>query len=48
MKTNLGAGHGGDSGRFDRLKEVALEFAFAVDTLHANSNSDSAPPVSGR
>ena len=48
LKTNLGAGHGGDSGRFDRLKEVALEFAFAVDTLHANSHPDSARPVSGR
>jgi oligopeptidase B len=48
LKTNLGAGHGGDSGRFDRLKEVALEFAFAVDTLHANSHPDSARPLSGR
>ena len=36
LKTNMGAGHGGDSGRFDRLKEVALEYAFAVDTLHAS------------
>jgi oligopeptidase B len=34
LKTNMGAGHGGDSGRFDRLKEVALQYAFAIDTLH--------------
>ena len=35
LKTNMGAGHGGDSGRFDQLKEVAMEYAFAIDTLHA-------------
>ena len=33
LKTYMGAGHGGDSGRFDRLKETAMEYAFAVDTL---------------
>jgi oligopeptidase B len=36
LKTNMGAGHGGDSGRFDQLKEVAMEYAFAIDTLHAS------------
>jgi oligopeptidase B len=34
LKTNMGAGHGGQSGRFSRLKEVAMEYAFAIDTLH--------------
>jgi oligopeptidase B len=48
LKTNMGAGHGGDSGRFDRLKEVALEYAFAVDTLHANSRLETAKQFSGR
>ena len=34
LKTNMGAGHSGQSGRFSRLKEVAMEYAFAIDTLH--------------
>jgi oligopeptidase B len=30
LKINMGAGHGGASGRFDRLKEVALNYAFGL------------------
>jgi oligopeptidase B len=30
LKINMEAGHGGASGRFDHLKEVALDYAFAV------------------
>lgn len=30
LKTNMGAGHGGASGRFDRLKETAECYAFAI------------------
>ena len=30
LKTNMGAGHGGKSGRFDSLYEVAEEYAFMV------------------
>lgn len=30
LKINMGSGHGGASGRFDRLKETALEYAFAL------------------
>ncbi|MBD2093155.1 S9 family peptidase [Microcoleus sp. FACHB-1515] len=31
LKTNMGAGHGGASGRYDRLKEIAFEYAFLLD-----------------
>ena len=48
LKTNMGAGHGGDSGRFDQLKEVAMEYAFAIDTLHVNSQPESAKQLLGR
>jgi oligopeptidase B len=30
LKVNLEAGHGGASGRFDHLEEVALDYAFAI------------------
>ena len=30
LKTNMGAGHGGASGRFDRLREVAEVYAFGL------------------
>ena len=30
LKTNMGAGHGGSSGRYDRLKEVAFDYAYAL------------------
>ncbi|MBI3698997.1 MAG: S9 family peptidase [Afipia sp.] len=30
LRTNMGAGHGGASGRFNRLDEVALAYAFAL------------------
>ncbi len=33
LKTNMDAGHGGAAGRFDRLKEVALTQAFAIETI---------------
>ncbi|MDB5588262.1 MAG: family peptidase [Devosia sp.] len=33
LRTNMGAGHGGASGRFDRLKETAMCFAFAVEVV---------------
>jgi oligopeptidase B len=30
LKTHMGAGHGGASGRFERIKETALGYAFAL------------------
>lgn len=33
LHTNMGAGHGGASGRFSRLDEVAITYAFALDTV---------------
>jgi len=33
LRTNMGAGHGGSSGRFHRLDEVAIAYAFALRTV---------------
>ena len=33
LLTNLGAGHGGASGRYDRLREVAADYAFLLVAL---------------
>ncbi len=33
LKTNMGAGHGGSSGRYDFLREIAVEFAFVLDVF---------------
>ena len=33
LKTNMGAGHAGASGRFDRIKETAICYAFAVKSV---------------
>jgi oligopeptidase B len=35
LLTNLGAGHGGASGRYDRLREIAVDYAFLLDALGA-------------
>ena len=34
LKTHMGAGHGGSPGRFDRLKETALSYAFGITICH--------------
>ncbi|HVW84586.1 MAG TPA: S9 family peptidase [Bryobacteraceae bacterium] len=33
LKTNMGAGHGGPSGRYERLNEKAFEYAFIIERL---------------
>jgi oligopeptidase B len=35
LRTNFAGGHGGSSGRYDRLKELAYEYAFMVDAVKA-------------
>jgi oligopeptidase B len=30
LKTNMGAGHGGSSGRYDALRETAFTYAFLL------------------
>jgi oligopeptidase B len=36
LKINMEAGHGGSAGRFESLKEVALDYAFAIRALDAD------------
>jgi oligopeptidase B len=33
LKTEMGSGHGGVSGRYSRLKEIAFDYAFVLDVL---------------
>ncbi len=40
LKTEMGAGHFSKSGRYDYLEEVALEYAFILDTTDSASLSD--------
>jgi oligopeptidase B len=35
LHTNMTAGHGGASGRYDYLKEIAMDYAFLLTELDA-------------
>jgi oligopeptidase B len=37
LLTNMGAGHGGASGRYDRLREIAGDYAFVLRTVGAGT-----------
>jgi oligopeptidase B len=39
LKCNMGAGHGGASGRYDRLKETAFEYAWLMNQVGINQGS---------
>ena len=39
LKTNMGAGHGGASGRYGRYEELAFEYAFIIDRVGIPSSS---------
>jgi oligopeptidase B len=43
LRTNMGAGHGGASGRYDFLREVAFKYAFMLDVLGIGSASPDLP-----
>jgi len=38
LRTNLDAGHGGASGRYAALREIAFEYAFLIDALGATTS----------
>jgi oligopeptidase B len=46
LNTDMGAGHMGESGRFDRLKEYAMEYAFVLQTFGMAESGPAAVPVS--
>ena len=37
LKVNMGAGHGGASGRYDALHDLAFDYAFVLTQLHLSS-----------
>ena len=46
LKTRMEAGHGGASGRYDRWKDTAFDYAFILDTLNTRDPESAAAPAS--
>jgi oligopeptidase B len=44
FKINLAGGHGGSSGRYDRLREIAFRYAFMLDAVGALPNRSATVP----
>src|SRR5258708_35224742 len=40
LYTNMAAGHGGASGRYDYLREIAFDYAFILRTLGVEGDND--------
>ena len=47
LRTELGAGHGGPSGRYDAWKEEAFVYAFVLDALGIAEHAPLPPPSTG-
>ncbi|RCK81391.1 MAG: Protease II [Candidatus Ozemobacter sibiricus] len=45
LKTNMGQGHAGASGRYDFLREIAFEYAFILKVLGLLPPSSATPPA---
>jgi oligopeptidase B len=45
FKVNMGAGHGGESGRFERQKLTALKYAFLLNQLGWNEEAGTKKPL---
>jgi len=45
LKTELGAGHGGPSGRYDAWRDEAFVYAFVLDALGLAGGIDPPPPA---
>jgi oligopeptidase B len=43
FKTNMGGGHGGSSGRYDRLREIAFRYAFMLESVRGPLRPKVAP-----
>jgi oligopeptidase B len=46
LKANMGAGHGGSSGRYDALRETAFTYAFALWQMGVPLTASTPPSAS--